>query len=194
MLVSHSAAGEPPHADISVTPPVLFMWKALAGDDWFGSSTRAGASRDMSALALPISTTTPIRSLALAMPAVSSAATAARALSLLASVTLIVPVYGLVVPLTVMFVLGANVTAARPVATVKFRAGTVPDGTRIAAVSVPLTLSTKLSGSITTGGRPGAAATDIPAPALLFTGWSSAPANRYPRGSGGSEASGAMSI
>ena len=130
----------------------------------------------MSALALPISTTVLILTLALAMPSVPSAAAAASCRASEAFATPIAPPYVAFVPALVMAVLGANTIAARSVtATVRFWRRGVPDGARIAALSFPVTKSTVLSGSITTGCWPGCTTT---ASRRGFTGIESS-ANAY---------------
>ena len=183
-----------PHSVISATLPLLFMWYTLAGDGWSASSRRAGLSSAMSVPGSPISTTMPILSRAPLSPSRATPEPAASRRSSAALVTLIVPVYGSRVPATVMFVSAANVTSAASALTVTFSEESMPPGTTIAAAPPRLTtLVTKLSAPIATGGDSGGAAATIPALALLFTVRLAAPANRLPRGSGGSDASGAMS-
>ena len=154
----------------------------------------------MSALALPISNGVEILALAFAMPSMPSAPTAAACRSLDATATPIAQGYGMLVPAPEMVVFGASAIAAGGAApggsteTAMPPGGTAPPGTRIAALSEPLTATTKVSRSITTGGAPGRTPTAVPEAAPPATAWSSAPANRYPRGSGGSDASGAISM
>ena len=97
-------------------PPVLFMWYIPAASGWPASTIRAGLLSDMSTPESPISTTMAILPGAPPPPpdSAASAAMAALRLSSLATVTLIVPVYGMPVPLSVMFVPGASATLAGP--------------------------------------------------------------------------------
>ena len=98
-------------------PPALSMRYTAPGDGWPFSSMRAGADAfsSRSALALPTSTTVPMRPSAPATPSVESAARAASRLSPAATVTLITPVYA--APPIVTFVPGANVTVALSIVT-----------------------------------------------------------------------------
>ena len=190
---SHPLGSEAsPHAGTTAVSFALSMRYTVAGDGWSLSTMRAGRLSARSTPGSPISTTVPIPPPAPPSPRPSIAA--AR-LSAAASVTLIAPACG--IPPLVTFVPGSNVTEAAAVSTVRALGGSMPVGTEIAALplgpAVDTTDATKLSGVITTACEPGGAVTAAPARSLLFTAWSSAPANRLPRGSGGSEASGAMS-
>ena len=105
-------------------------------------------------MGLPISTTIPIRPLALATPSAPRPAAASAALLSLATATLITPTCGSPVAFA-MVVRGASTTVAAFVATVMSMSVVVPVGTRIAALSLPLTVSTFEPGEMTTGGDPG---------------------------------------
>ena len=145
-----------PHSSILMTAPVLFMRYTSAGACCPASTMRAGRSKTKSAMGLPISTTIPIRSLALATPSAPRPASASAARSALATAMLITPPYGMPVALSAMMVVrGASTTVAAFVTTVMSMSVVVPDGTRIAALSLPLTVSTFEPGEMTTAGDPG---------------------------------------